>query len=109
MDSRSRTLLDFSPSDIARYLTAREHSRFQQVTIEDFENKVAGKKSVALTTFADRTTKLSQWVGTELCRASTNSKRSSLMQRWIQVADEFMKLRNFESALGVVSGLKVRT
>jgi len=61
---------------------------------------------VALNTFADRSTKLSLWVGTELIRASSHKQRILVMQRFISIADELLKLRNFEFTLAVLSGLK---
>jgi hypothetical protein len=51
----------------------------------------------------------SLWVGTELIRASSHKQRIFVMQHFISIAEELLKLRNFEFALAILSGLKVPT
>eukprot|EP01125_Pyxidicula_operculata_P003325 TRINITY_DN1394_c0_g1_i2.p1 TRINITY_DN1394_c0_g1~~TRINITY_DN1394_c0_g1_i2.p1 ORF type:complete len:510 (-),score=80.68 TRINITY_DN1394_c0_g1_i2:677-2206(-) len=106
-DYQSLSILDFTPEELARQLTAKDHALFSSVPVDEFLrcNFTKGATSPKLEAMKDQFNIISKWICTEVCTVPNIKTRVKTLSHCINLADRLRKLQNWHSLMAVVSGL----
>lgn len=115
--STSRTLGSMEPkfsemscSQIAEQLTLVEHQCFQQISLSEFakmawKSKEAKKCAPNILDSIARFNMVGQWVSTEIVTAGSLKQRALAIERFIQLAQRFVELKNYNALMEMLAGL----
>lgn len=99
------------PRELARQLTLLEHRLFRAMRLSELTDAVwqderrrdaAAPNVVAFTDFSDT---VSTWVATEIVLAGDLRLRAAVVARMVDLADECLRLQNFNGLLEIMLGL----
>lgn len=102
IDENHLRLLDIDPEEAARQLTLISEQLFHQITVKDLTdlriycNKQSGMIGHSIKKVSDRFDQVSYWVATEIVLSPNLHQRKTLIKRFIALAHELEKLRNFK-------------
>lgn len=103
--------IDLHPLEVARQLTILEYGLFASIELKellnqawDSETKETSAPNVTQT--IRRFNQMSGWITSLIVKITPLKPRVALLKRFIDIADECLKLDNFNSVLEIVSGLQ---
>jgi len=103
------TLLNIAPVELARQLTLSESAIFSRIQpsecLDQNWSKNGGTKAPRIVALIDRFNLCSRWVTSEIVTEMDVNKRALLITHFIRSANECRLLQNFNSMMGLVSGL----
>jgi len=103
--------IDIDPLEIVRQLCIIDYEKFQKIPPKEFLNQKwnkEGKEKEApgIVSVTKRFNKMSFWVTTLIVKVASLKTRAAMLKRFIEIADNCLKLNNFASAVTVLSGLE---
>lgn len=102
IDENYLRLLDIDPEEAARQLTLISEHQFHQITVKDltdlkiYTNKQKSTTGKNIQRVSDRFDHVSYWVATEIVLSPNLHQRKTLIKRFIAIANELEKLRNYK-------------
>jgi len=103
-------LIDWPAGEIARQLTLIDFDIFQRIQVNEFLNQCwnkSGKEEKApnICAIIERFNEVGQFVATLLVDQEQIEDRTTMLKKFIQVADECLHINNFNTLMAVISGL----
>eukprot|EP01100_Stratorugosa_tubuloviscum_P003131 TRINITY_DN1746_c0_g1_i1.p1 TRINITY_DN1746_c0_g1~~TRINITY_DN1746_c0_g1_i1.p1 ORF type:complete len:790 (-),score=247.11 TRINITY_DN1746_c0_g1_i1:3-2336(-) len=104
------TFVDLQPLEIARQLSLIEqrlYCRIQrsELIFLNWKSNDREKKAQNISALVDWFNKISRWVCTEIVTTANMRLRTAIIVRFIQIAQNCFKLKNFNSMMEILSGL----
>eukprot|EP01117_Protostelium_nocturnum_P010367 TRINITY_DN372_c0_g2_i1.p1 TRINITY_DN372_c0_g2~~TRINITY_DN372_c0_g2_i1.p1 ORF type:complete len:524 (+),score=206.53 TRINITY_DN372_c0_g2_i1:219-1790(+) len=103
------SLLDIHPQEIARQMTLIEYKLFEQIQpkecLDQSWNKDGNRRAPNIVALINRFNLTSRWITCEIVSEVDNSRRAQLITHFIAISNECRKLQNFNSMMGILSGL----
>ncbi|KAI9202628.1 ras guanine nucleotide exchange factor domain-containing protein [Polychytrium aggregatum] len=102
----------FRPEDLAAQITLIEHRNFTSIKMHEFHHqawtsKLKTKLAPNLVNFIDFFNRIAYGVASELVSEPKIKTRVTLLKRWIFVAHQCLKLRNYNTVFEIVAGLNM--
>ena len=102
------------PKDLAHHLTLVSVDLLKAIAPDEFVFYIWGKKSNPLTArmtqnlqrLIERFNKIGLWVATEICACQDPRRRIAMVEKFIAVAKQLLKIQNFNDVIAVISGLQ---
>ncbi|PRP89615.1 hypothetical protein PROFUN_00879 [Planoprotostelium fungivorum] len=102
-------LLDISPVEIARQMTLSEYAVFKRIQpsecLDQSWSKEGDVRAPRIVSLIDRFNRCNRWVISEIVREEDVHKRALIITHFIRTSIECKLLNNFNSMMGIVSGL----
>ena len=104
------SVLDFDSKDMAAELTRISYHIFSEIQPKEFfkgaftKNK-KNETSPHLTEISNRFNKLSYWLMEEVLSYDNSTDRAQVLEKFIDIANELMKLNNFNDCMSIITGL----
>jgi len=103
-------LLDWSPIELARQLTLMEFKIFRRIQPKEYLNQSWNKtdklaRAPNICSLIDSFNNTGRLLATSILKLPLTPQRSKMLKKWIAIADQCFQLRNFNTTMGIVSGL----
>ena len=103
-------ILDYDSKDIAKELTRISYKLFSKIQPKEFFKGVFTKKnkdvtSPNITEVANRFNQLSFWIIEEILSYDHNNVRAEIIEKFIDIGNELIKLNNFTDCMSITSAL----
>eukprot|EP01114_Cavostelium_apophysatum_P022346 TRINITY_DN8054_c0_g1_i2.p1 TRINITY_DN8054_c0_g1~~TRINITY_DN8054_c0_g1_i2.p1 ORF type:complete len:499 (+),score=145.05 TRINITY_DN8054_c0_g1_i2:81-1577(+) len=103
---------DYTTQQIAEQMTLLEHGLFQQISIQELEDKAWSRSNKQVdaphvTALIQRFNEVSLWTASMVLIQKTPEARTRLIERLIKVAGYCNRLNNFNSVMEIVAGLNL--
>lgn len=104
------SLLDFNSGEIALELTYISYKLFSKIQPKEFLKGVFTKKNKSITSpniteISNRFNKVSFWAIEEILMYDHASERAKIIEKYIDIINELVKLNNFFDSISIISGL----
>ncbi|KAL6044924.1 Son of sevenless 1 [Balamuthia mandrillaris] len=103
--------LDFHPLEVARQLTIIDFEIFRSIKRDEYFRKAWSKNDQALAPnvirWIDRFNQVCYWVATEIIMTPNPKQRSTVLQRFIEVAEHCLALNNFNGLMEIYTALNM--
>jgi len=109
---QSFTFNDLHAQEVARQLTLIEFDLFKAIQPKELLNQCWNKKNKQelapnVVSMIKRFNDVSSWVTTEILKQADNLKnRTTMIEKFIQIAQQFLELNNFNGVMEVLAGLQ---
>eukprot|EP01129_Flabellula_baltica_P012573 TRINITY_DN5687_c0_g1_i2.p1 TRINITY_DN5687_c0_g1~~TRINITY_DN5687_c0_g1_i2.p1 ORF type:complete len:436 (+),score=92.44 TRINITY_DN5687_c0_g1_i2:30-1310(+) len=105
------SFLDLSSLEIARQLTLIDyvvlHSiKYKEIVRREWLTKTKLGKTCGSALFLKNASYLTLWVPSEILQADSNRTRVTMVQKFIEIIEELLKLKNFNSSMAIYNGLR---
>ncbi|KAL6078720.1 Son of sevenless 1 [Balamuthia mandrillaris] len=103
--------LDFHPLEVARQLTIIDFEIFRSIKRDEYFRKAWSKNDYGLAPnvirWIDRFNQVCYWVATEIIMTPNPKQRSTVLQRFIEVAEHCLALNNFNGLMEIYTALNM--
>jgi hypothetical protein len=104
------SIIEFSPVELARQLTIKEMNIFCTIMPEELLAsewmKKTGSHAINVKAMSTLSTDLSNFVADTVLQSESDAKkRAVIIKQWIKIADECLKLNNYDSLMAIICSL----
>jgi hypothetical protein len=109
-DTGTFDFFDLDPIEVARQLTLIELRYFKEIHLKEFLEQAWNKsdreiRAPNITKMTNHFNEMSMWTSSYIVRPKVPKQRSVLIMRFIDVAFECYKLKNFTTCMAIMAGL----
>eukprot|EP01103_Thecamoeba_quadrilineata_P014471 TRINITY_DN4329_c0_g1_i1.p1 TRINITY_DN4329_c0_g1~~TRINITY_DN4329_c0_g1_i1.p1 ORF type:complete len:746 (+),score=153.80 TRINITY_DN4329_c0_g1_i1:92-2329(+) len=103
----SLEILEQSPIELAQQLTIIDHALFTKIPPREFLLKSFSKpeESPNFTEMVSKFNRWANWTSHEILKKDNVNQRAEVIQLFIKIADECVRLRNYNSSCAIIGGL----
>ncbi|KAI9642715.1 Ras guanine nucleotide exchange factor bud5 [Ciborinia camelliae] len=115
MGGSNPSILEFDALELARQLTIKEMNIFCSITPDELlgaawtKARKGGSTAVNVRAMSTLSTDLSNLVADTILQYDDVKKRANIIKHWIKIADECLKLNNYDSLMAIICSLNSST
>ncbi|QSZ31938.1 hypothetical protein DSL72_001507 [Monilinia vaccinii-corymbosi] len=115
MGGSNPTIIEFDPIELARQLTIKEMNIFSSITPDELlgaawtKARKGGPNAVNVIAMSTLSTDLSNLVADTILQFDDVKKRAIIIKHWIKIANECLKLNNYDTLMAIICSLNSST